>query len=189
MLIHALGLLCALAAATFAAVPVGSHPGRVWPAAAAGFIGASVWLRPEPTSVGLLIAVVAGVQLVWPKRGWLLIASGPVAGLWASLLSSQGLPTLAAWALAAGSTLASAWLSARRPEFAPTVLREEALLTICGLGLVVATGPTVSAGWGSARVMNLDPVGGVRQALGRWVFVLGGTSLVLGAWHSLRRRR
>ena len=189
MLIHALGLLCALAAATFAAVPIGSHPGRVWPAAAAGFVGAFVRLRPEPTSIGLLIAVVAGVQLVWPKRGWLLIASGLVAGLWASLLSSQGFPTLAAWILAAGLTLASAWFTAQHPEFAPTVLREEALLAICGLGIVVATGPTISAGWGSAGVMNLDPAGGVRQALGLWVFVPGGASIVLGGWHSLRRRR
>lgn len=189
MLLHALGLLCALAAATFAAVPIGSYPGRIWPAAAAGFVGASVWLRPEPTLVGLLIAVVAGVQLVWPKRGWLLIASGLVAGLWASLLSSQGLPTLPAWILAAGLTLASARLTVRRPEFAPTALREEALLAVCGLGIVVATTPTISAGWGSAGVMNLDPAGGVRQALGLWVFVLGGASIALGGWHSLRRRR
>lgn len=189
MLIHALGLLCALAATTFAVVPIGSHPGRVWPAAAAGFVGASMWLRPEPTSIGLLIAVAAGTQLVWPKRGWLLVGSGLVAGLWTSLLRSQGLPTLAAWTLAAGLILAAAWLAARRPDFAPTVLREEALLAICGLGLVVATGSTISAGWGSARVLNLDPAGGVRQALGLWVFGLGGVSILLGGWHSLRRRR
>jgi hypothetical protein len=39
MLIHTLGLLCALVAA--------------------GFVAAAIWLRPEPTSIGLLIAVVA----------------------------------------------------------------------------------------------------------------------------------
>jgi hypothetical protein len=48
MLIHALGLLCALAATTFAAAPIGAHQGRIWPAVVAGFIGAAVWLRPEP---------------------------------------------------------------------------------------------------------------------------------------------
>ena len=127
MLIQALGLLCALAAVTFTAVPIGSYPVRVWPAAVVGFVAAAVWLRPEPISAGLLIVVVAGIQLLWPKRGWLLMASGLVAGLWASSLGSQGFPTPAAWLLAIGLTLASAWLSARRPKFAPTVLREEAL--------------------------------------------------------------
>ena len=105
------------------------------------------------------------------------------------MLSSQGFPTLAAWTLGAGLILAAAWLAARRPDFAPTVLREEALLAICGLSLLVATGPTISAGWGSARVMNLDPAGGVHQALGLWVFALGGASIAVGGWHSLRRRR
>ena len=93
MLIQALGLLCALAAVTFAAVPIGSYPVRVWPAAVVGFVAAAVWLRPEPISAGLLIVVVAGIQLLWPKRGWLLMASGLVAGLWASSLGSQGFPT------------------------------------------------------------------------------------------------
>ncbi len=189
MLVHALGLLCALAAATFAAAPIGAHQGRIWPAVVAGFIGAAVWLRPEPASVGLLVAVVAGVQLIWPRRGWPLMASGLVAGLWASLLSSQGFPTLAAWIVAASLVVATAWLAARRQGFAPTILREEALLAMCGLGIVVATGPTISAGWGSAGVMNLEPAGGVRQALGLWVFMLGGASIALGGWHSLRRRR
>ena len=189
MLIHALGLLCALAAVTFAAVPIGSYPVRVWLAAAVGFVGAAVWLRPEPTSIGLLIVVVAGVQLVWPRRGWVLMASGLAAGLWASLLGSQGLPTLAAWVLAAGLPLASARLTARRPEFAPTVLREEALLAVCALGMVVAAGPTVAAGWGSASVLNLESAGVVRRALGVWVVLLGGASIALGGWHSLRRRR
>lgn len=190
MLIHALGLLCALAAATFASVPIGSDPGRVWFAAAAGFVGASVWLRPEPTSVGLLIAVIAGVQLVWPKHGWLMVAaSGLVAGLWASLLSTQGLPGPPAWLLAGSLPLASAWLAARRPQFAPTALREEALLAVCGLGAMVATGPTVAAGWGSASALNVEPAGGVRQALGLWVVLLGAASIALGGWHSLRRRR
>ena len=189
MLIHGLGLLCALAAATFAATPIGAHRGRIWPAVAAGFVGAAVWLQPDPTSVGLLVAVVAGVQLVRPRRGWLLIASGLVAGLWASLLGSQGFPTIAAWLVAAGLIVATAWLAARREGFAPTILREEALLAMCGLGIVVATGPTISAGWGSAGVMNLEPAGGVRQALGLWVIMLGGASIALGGWHSLRRRR
>ena len=190
MLVHALGLLCALATATFAAAPIGSYQGRVWPVAVAGFVGASLWLRPAPTWVGLLIAAMAGVALVWPKRGWPMIAaSGLVAGLWASLLGSQGLPTLPAWILAASLIVASAWLAARRPEFAPTALREEALLAVCGLGLVVAICRTVAAGWGSASALNLDPAGGVRQVLGLWVVLLGGASVALGGWHSLRRRR
>lgn len=189
MFIHALGLLCALASATFATAPIGSARARAWFAAVAGFVGASVWLRPEPTSVGLLIAVIAGLQLAWPKRGWPVVAaSGLVAGLWASLLGGQGLPGPTAWLLAASVPLASAWF-ARRPEFAPTAIREEALVAVCGLGALIATGPTVAAGWGSASALNLEPAGGVRQALGLWVVLLGAASIALGGWHSLRRRR
>ena len=191
MLVHALALLCALAAATFSAVPGRNrHVVPAVLAAAAGFVGGALWLQPAPSWVGLLIVLTAGVLLRWPRFGGLaIVVGGLTAGLWGSILTSQGLPVALAWILAASFPIASALLSARQPAFAPTVLREEGLLTVFMLGLVVAIGPTVMAGWGSASALNLEPDAGVRQVVGVWVLLLGGLSVMLGGWHSLRRRR
>ena len=194
MLLHALALLCALGSVTFATVATGRW--YVVSGLPVGFVIAAVWVGPEraldPAWVGGAVACVASAALAWtdtPMRSVTGVASGALAGVWGVLLQRQGLPMAPALILAASLPAAAVLLTARHVTFAPTAVREEALLVTCGLGLVVAVGPTVAAGWGSAGALNLDPAGGVRQVVETWVMLLSGVAIALGGWHSLRRRR
>ena len=161
-----------------------------------GFVTATVWLgptqEPDPAWVGGTVALVAGLSLGWPDprmQSLTGVASGALAGVWGVLLQRQGLPVVPALVLAASLPAAAVFLTVRRATFAPTALKEEALLAMCGLGLAVAVGPTVATGWGSAGALNLDPAAGVRQVAETWVILLSGVSIGLGGWYSLRRRR
>ena len=75
---------------------------------------------------------------------------GALGGMLTAMTEVQGLHPMAA--LAAVSVLAAtpAWLARVRPSFAPEVLRDEALLGLCLLGLVVAIVPGVTDGWQAA---------------------------------------
>ena len=194
VLFHALALLCALGSVAFATVATGRW--YVVSGLPVGFVVAIVWIGPEqqpdPAWLGGTVALVTGAALAWSgllMRALTGIAGGALAGVWGGLLQKQGLPAAPALVLAASLPSAAVFLTARRPTFATNSLKEEALLAMCGLGLVVAVGPTVSAGWGSAGALNLDPGGGVRQVVETWVMLMSGVSIVLGGWHSLRRRR
>lgn len=191
MLGYVVALLCVLSAAAFAAgYGAARHRVAIAIATAVLFVAGGLWLEPTPTRVGVIVILAAGVLLKWPRLGGLATGvAGLMAGLWGSILTTQGLPVVPAWLLAASLPSVTAFLSARHPGFAPTALREEALLMVGVLGLVVATGLAISAGWGSAAALNLNPAGGVREVAGVWVMVLSGVSVTFGGWHSLRRRR
>jgi len=95
-------------------------------------------------------------------------------------------------ALAAVSVLAatSAWLARVRPSFAPEVLRDEALLGLCLLGLVVAIVPGVTDGWQAAATLTIEPAApGPTTPVPTWTLALVGTATALGAVYSLWSRR
>ena len=141
MSFYALALLCPFVATTFAAVVQGKWSVSSRLIVVCSFPLGALWLRPEPAWVGVLVAVAAGLQLAWPQLPWLAVAVGGLtAGLWGGILTSQGLVMPLAWMGAASFPVASAVLSARRPEFAPAALKEEALLAALALGVLVATG-------------------------------------------------
>ena len=101
MLAHALALLCVLSAVTFTAF---ANPLR-WVSVAlvsgTAFIIGALWLEPHPAVVGVIVVVAVGSLLRWPRLEVPAVAvSGLMAGLWSALLSSQGLPIVAAWILA-----------------------------------------------------------------------------------------
>ena len=190
LLTQTLGLLCVLAATVFATTTA-----RRWQDIAgllAGFVSATLWLRPEPAVVGTLTAVVALIQLLRP--GWRTAGSagaGVLAGLWALWLQGLGWPLAPALMVSAALPVAAAWLSLNRPSFAPVRVREEALFAVGALGVVVAAGPLVTTGWGSAAALNLpssaSATGPVAPA--PWLFVAGAGVMLLGGVHSLWRRR
>ena len=186
MLVHAVGLLCGLGAATLASTVTGR---RDMVALLAGFVVASIWLRPQPVWIGGMVALVAVLGLGVPRFGPLsAVVAGALAGLWVHVLEGYGLPAWTAFPLAAAVPGMALVLAHRSSGFAPQALREDALLTICALGLVVAAVPALSMGWRSAVAMNLEYEGGGRPAVGLWM-TLGLAAVVsLGGLHTLWRR-
>ena len=188
MLVHALGLLCALAAAVLAAAVARRRDAA---AMAAGFGAAVLWLPPEPRVTGAAVALVAAAALVRPGRLRFVggAAAGLLAGAWTHVLAANGFAWWSAWLLAAGVAVVSAGAAWRNPRFAPPAIREEALAALAVGALIVAAAPAVATGWSAAEAMNLR-TGGVSQAgVHPAVLAALGAVVALGGAHALRRRR
>ena len=179
-------MLCGLGAATLASTVTGR---RDMAALIAGFVVATIWLRPEPVWIGGMVALVAVLGLGISRLGPLsAVVAGALAGLWAHVLEGYGLPAWTALPIAAAVPGMALMLAHRNPGFAPQALREDALLTIGLMGLVVAAVPAVSTGWRSAVAMNLEPGGWGRPDMGLWMTLGLGAVVSLGGLHTLWRR-
>ena len=189
MLLHAVGLSCALAAAVFATAVRGRYGALTL---AAGFLIGIAWLRPDPGWTGAIVAATAVLALVRPggvpaSRAAPLVA-GLAGGLWSTVLGGYGLPLWLAGLLASGVVAFAAVSAARDPRFVTPSVREDALAALGVLGLAIAAAPGVAAGWRSAQAMNLAAGDTVRPGVHPGV-VLGLAAVVaLGGLHTLRRR-
>ena len=194
LLFTALLMLCGLGAAIFATT--GATKRETLRFLAVGFAAGVIFIRPEalpaPAWAGCIAAASAVLQLFRPDVRWPgLLCGGALAGFWSALLQIQGLPLGAAIILAAAVTAMSGYLAQRRPEFAPEVLREEAMVLMVALGLAVAVIPEVSAGWQSAIALNREATDSANQnqIIANWVLVLSAASVVLGGlWGAMRKR-
>ena len=189
MLLHAVGLLCALAATVFAAL-LRDRNGAL--ALAAGFVMGVAWLQPGPGWTGAAVAATAGLALVRPGGAAASLAAPLVAGLagglWSGVLGGYGLPLWLACLLATGVIAVAAVSAARDPRFAAPSVREDALAALGVLGLAVAAAPGVAAGWRAAQAMNLASADTVRPGLHPGVVVALSAVVALGGLHTLRRR-
>ena len=189
MLLHAVGLLCGLAAAVFA-VSVRDRYGAL--TLAAGFLMGVAWLQPGPGWTGAVIAATAGLALVRPGGAAASLAAPLVAGLagglWSRLLGGYGLPLWLTCLLVAGVIAVASLSSARDPRFATPSVREDALAALGVLALAVAAAPGVAAGWRAARAMNLAAGETVRAGVHPGVVVALSAAVALGCLHTLRRR-
>lgn len=190
MLLHAVGLLCALAAALFATA---AKDRRGALALAVGFALGAFWLEPEARWIGAIVAGAAGLSLARPHGApaslSASLAAGLAGGLWTRVLAGYGLPAWTAWLLAAGVLTVAASSSGRDPRFAPPAVRDDALAAVVALGLAVAAVPAVETGWRAAAAMNLEAGGPARPGVHPWVVVGVAAMASLGGLHSLRRRR
>ena len=188
-MLHAVGLLCGLAAAVLA-VLVRDRYGP--PALAAGFLIAVVWLQPGPGWTGAVVAATAGLALARPGGAPASLAAALVAGLagglWSRVLGGYGLPPWLAGLLAFGVIAFAAVSSARDPRFAAPSVREDALVALGVLGLAVAAAPGVAAGWGAAQAMNLAVEDMIRPGMHPGVVTGLAAVVALGGLHTLRRR-
>jgi hypothetical protein len=159
-LFHALWMLCAMSVAVFAATPW-RHPWIAVVVSALAFAATSVVLAaggwPDAALIGGLTLLAAVGQLIRPGPMEAITAAttGVIAAAWAALLRVEGAPPLLASALAVALPLLCAYFSRRRPDFAPPVIREEGLVIVSVVGVIVATAPSVTAGWHSAMALNL----------------------------------
>ena len=194
--IAALGLwfVCGLGAASFAAlVPVSA---RVALGCPVPYIAGVWWIQqpfaPSTAVIGLAAALVAGVYLLRaPRPEFAIGLAALLAGVWAGVMELQGLPLGVAVIASLIVPVASAWLRATRPAYAPPRLREEALLFVMVLGVIAAAAPTVLDGWRAAAVLNLQ--GGGQEtavaAIPAWTLTVATGALVSGGIYSLWSRR
>jgi hypothetical protein len=192
LLLHILGILCALAVTAFAAL----EPGRARAAlvfaaalaAAAAAIGAG--RVPDPVWAASFAAAGAGLALWKPRWSLGAVACGGVtAAIWASVLQAQGLTAPPAYALVVSLAVTCNLLAARRPGFAPPPLREEALVLVTVLAVMLAAAPAIGEGWNAA--MELRPVPLARPAVDSafWAWGLAAGAALIGGLYSMWRRR
>ena len=160
---HGLWMLSAMGAAALSSVAVPVAP-RLF-GVAIGF-AASFLLTPSgPAQIAALAALTAAIalaQLLRPRRiapGLMalmaMIGAGALGGVWSALVAAQGLPRSVSAAAAVALLAGVATLAARRPTFAPEVLRDESLLIVLALALAVATAPAIASGWQAAASLNV----------------------------------
>jgi hypothetical protein len=190
---HALWMLCAFGAVVHAATA--ARRPRDLAATAAGFVIAAIATRPQhlpdPAWVGVVSAVAAVAFLFKPRLAVACAAwGGALGGILTAMIEVQGLHPISAMAAPALLIAAVAWLTRVRPSFAPDVIRDDALLGICLLGLVVAILPGVIDGWQAAANLTIEPAkAGPVTPIPMWTLALVLTATALGAVYSLWSRR
>jgi hypothetical protein len=185
-------MLCALGAAVFAAA---ARTALERTALAAGF--AIAWAAVSPDRLpdaGLIGGLAAAATIVYLFRSRYVLLSlafgGALGGMLTALVEVQGVPAWLAPVAAGVPIVASMYLAATRPAFAPQVLREEGLLAIAVLGLGVAMLPGVLDGWQAAA--NLSAAGSERRAaasMPMWTLMVLLITSCLGALYSSWSRR
>jgi type III secretory pathway component EscS len=186
-------MLCAFGVVVHAATA--ARRARDLAALAAGFIVAAIIASPQrlpdPAWVGVVSAGAAVVILFRPRYAMASAAwGGALGGMLTAMTEVQGLHPIAALAVVSVLTATAAWLARVRPSFAPEVLRDEALLGLCLLGLVVAIVPGVTDGWQAAATLTIEPATpGPTTPVPTWTLALVGTATALGAVYSLWSRR
>ena len=190
VLFYALWIVCGFGAVVFATAIRGWRNAVL---CAAGFGAGAVVARVpgalDPEWVAALAAAVAVLALTWSRHQLVTsISCGLLAGLWAALFQVQGLPAAPAYVVAAAVPALAAWLAARRPAFAPAVLRDEGLLVVFALGVVVATAPAIAEGWRAAMNLTVEP-GTSGDPVPVWTLALAWLSLASGGAYAMWSRR
>jgi hypothetical protein len=186
-------MLCAFGFVAHAATA--ARRGRDLIAFAAGFAIAAIVTTPQrlpdPAWVGVVSAGAAVALLFRPKLAMACAAwGGALGGMLTAMTEVQGLAPIAAVAAPALLAAAGVWLTRVHPRFAPDALRDEALLLVCLLGLVVSIMPGVIDGWQAAANLTIEPATtGPVSPLPMWTVALVGTATALGAVYALWSRR
>jgi hypothetical protein len=186
-------MLCALGTVVYAAAA--AHGTRDLIALAIGFvlaaIAASPQRLPDPTWVGVISAGAAMLLLFRPRFSIVSAAwGGALGGMLTALTEVQGLHPAASTAPIVVLIAVVVCLTRMRPMFAPDALRDEALLAVSLLGLVVAVMPGVMDGWQAAANLTIEPATPVATTpIPVWTITLVGTATALGAVYSLWSRR
>jgi hypothetical protein len=190
--LHAAGVLAALAAAVFAAQCASGRAVLVLSigSIAAAAVALSSAAPLERMTLGFCVVAAAVVALTRPRWWWLApAAAGGFGGAWISILEAQGLPWLPA-ALAAGVLLvATVGVAQRRREFMSAELRDEALVLVASLALLLAVGPDVVAGWRSSVALKSEPLAAAGPEIGPWLGTVVVAAVLLGGAYSLWKRR
>jgi hypothetical protein len=159
-----------------------------------GFLAGALWLNGagagDIARVGGLTLAVSAFVIARPGVAFVPLAfAGVLSGMSLSLLRAASVPSLMAAAVAMALPVTSAWLSARRPAFAPPTVREEATLLVLIFAAIVAALPTLVAGWHSAVALNLQRPEGAPIAMPGWALLLTVSAFGFGGLLTAWRRR
>ncbi len=194
ILANALWLLCGLSAVVLAALTGRRWTGRV--GLALGFTLAVVaipaWVSLQIEWTGGLAAAGAAVLLFRPRYAMVAsIAGGALAAILGLLISrGKGIPQTVALAATAILVILPAVLASRNARLTGEEIRDEALLSICLAGLVVALTPGIQEGWRSAAALNVGGAGlDAGLAIPAWTVWVAAISLLLGGAHYVWRRQ
>jgi hypothetical protein len=191
-----LWFVCGLGTAILVAATRLSRTGAVLGVLA--FAAGAWWARQPFAPSAAMVATSAALVAVWqivrlPRRPYAAIMAGLLAGIWTTVLESQGLPLLVAIPVAALVPITSAWLRVRRPDFAPPALVEEALVLLAVVGIAAAALPGIADGWHAA--VNLSVPGGssanaaAAPEMPAWTLAVASAALALGGLFSIWSRR
>jgi len=188
---HALWMLTGVGTVVFATIEASSRMARA--ATAVAFAVATIaaaWLGlPPAEAMGLIVAGAAVIILLRPRFAVAApLLGGGLAGVWGTMLAAQDVPFALAVPVAAAWPIATA-LYARRTDFAPPRLRDEALVVLTVLGTATAVVPGVLDGWRAAVNLSVQSPSAAPLPLPAWTLGVGGSALVLGALYSLWSRR
>ena len=190
---HALWMLCALGAVVYAAAAAPRV--RDLAALAIGFVAAAMLAGPrrlpDPTWVGVISSGAAATVLFRPRFALASAAwGGALGGMLTAMTEVQGLHPIAAVALCATLLAITVWFARTRAAFAPDVLRDEALLAVCLLGLAVAIVPGVIDGWQAAANLTIESAAPAPSTpIPVWTLTLVATATALGAVYAVWSRR
>lgn len=188
---HAVALLYALASVGFVTLDAGVR-GQALAALgfAAGVAVGRLSRLPDPVWAGGAVACLAILAILRPRLRTVVAAGGgALAGVWASMLSLEGLPLAIAVVVAGAAPALSAFFTRRDPRFAPLALGDEALVVVFILAVVVAIAPGVIGGWQSAGVLNLLQKDVAPQVVPVWTLVLTLGAAALGGLYTVWTRR
>jgi|GEM_PF-1693066 len=195
MQFYAFWTLCGLAAVVLAAqVPASKSPLPFVALGAAGFLAGPLLFRGSvalsAAYLGVLVVCLAVIQLLRPQT-WMAAAlgAGLIAAQAGAMLASEGLPVMLAVLMTAVLLAVPISLSVRQPRFAPSVIREEALLIVLVLGIVVAAAPEVASGWASAVALNSGTPGRAGSSIPAWALLALGVAAALGGVSRFWRQR
>lgn len=192
----ALWFVCGFGTAILVAVTPLSRVGAAM--AVGAFVAGAWWAQqpfsPSPAAVALVAALMATWQVVRAPQGpYAAGVAGLLGGIWTAVLAGQGLPPLAAVAVAVLLLASSAFLRARSAAFAPPALVEEALIVLGVVGIAAAALPGIAEGWRAA--VNLSVQGGQsantarEMAVPMWTLAVASAALISGGLFSLWSRR
>lgn len=188
---HLLWMLCALGAVALTAASATRW--RRLAALSAGYAGSLALIGartpPDAEAAGLLAAGSALVFLFVARYAWLAaLCGGTLAATGVRMLVLAGAPAPAAIASMAMALALTAWLVRHRRGFASELVRDEALVIVCLLGLAVAMLPGVLDGWRAAASLNVSR-GVTPDPVPVWTMLVVGLAVLMGATHALWSRR
>lgn len=190
MLLAALGILTALSISVFATIGQTDWRAVVLFTAGLGVAAAVPAALLDPGFVAMIATAAAAHGLFRPRaNGVQAAAAGFMCRIWSIILVDQGL-TLPVAALPPLIVAGSAAVLARRSEtFCSELLRDEALLAVATLGILVGAGPGVVAGYSTAVALRGVPLGDSGVPASTGALALAGLFVLVGGMTALWRNR